>query len=304
MRYRARHVTRYQYEEPVSQCFSEARLTPRSTPRQRVIETKIHVHPDPDTFDRREDYFGNDVASFSVFRIHDRFITTAESVVEVEQPAQHSLPAISWEGARRHLALHPDAESLAAYEFRFGSPFIPAGTELAEYARPTFPPGRPLAEAVQELSHRIHDEFLYQPKSTSIEMPLLEVLRQRRGVCQDFSHVMIGALRSLRLAARYVSGYLRSGDVYQGAGASHAWVAVFIPGYGWLDLDPTNDVLPGEGHVTVAWGRDYGDVTPVRGIALGGGKHSVEVDVSVVPSDHLPPPATPTPDGHRPPDYS
>jgi transglutaminase-like putative cysteine protease len=284
MRYRATHVTRYQYEEPVSQCFSEARVTPRSTPSQRVIETKLHVHPNPGTLERRRDYFGNHVTAFSVFRLHDRFVTTAESIVEVEQPGRQSLPEISWEDARRHLALHPDAESLAAYQFRFGSPFIPAGPELAEYATPTFTPGRALAEAVKELSHRIYEEFQYQPKSTSIEMPLLEVLRHRRGVCQDFSHVMIGALRSLRLAARYISGYLRSGALYQGAGASHAWVSVFIPGYGWLDLDPTNDVLPGVGHVTVAWGRDYGDVTPVKGIALGGGKHSVEVEVTVVPS--------------------
>jgi transglutaminase-like putative cysteine protease len=285
MRYRATHITRYQYEEPVSQCFSEARLTPRSTPWQRVIETRLHVHPDPDNFARREDYFGNDVAAFSVFRLHDCFVTTAESIVEVEAPARRSLPEISWEDARSHLARHADAESLAAYEFRFRSPFIPPGPELADYAKPTFTPERPLAEAVQELSHRIYEEFLYQPKSTSIEMPLLEVLRKRCGVCQDFSHVLIGALRSLGLAARYVSGYLRSGALYQGAGASHAWVAVFIPGYGWLDLDPTNDVRPAEGHVTVAWGRDYGDVTPVKGIALGGGRHSVEVDVQVIPME-------------------
>jgi transglutaminase-like putative cysteine protease len=134
---------------------------------------------------------------------------------------------------------------------------------------------------VQELSRRVHDEFLYRPKSTTIDMPLAEVFRNRQGVCQDFSHILIGALRSFRLAARYVSGYLRSNVEYQGTEASHAWVSVFLPGYGWLDLDPTNNVIPSQGHVTVALGRDYGDVTPVKGVALGGETQTVEVEVKV-----------------------
>jgi transglutaminase-like putative cysteine protease len=145
-------------------------------------------------------------------------------------------------------------------------------------------PGRPLAEAAREMATRINKDFKYKPKSTSIHMPLLNVFELRRGVCQDFAHIMIGALRTCRLAARYVSGYLRSGANLQGSEASHAWVSVFIPGYGWLDLDPTNDVIPSAGHVTVAWGRDFGDVTPVKGITLGGGKHSVEVEVTVRPA--------------------
>ena len=160
-------------------------------------------------------------------------------------------------------------------------PSSAAAPELAEFARPTFTPRRPLVEALKELSHRIYSEFRYQPKSTSIKTPLLEVLRNRQGVCQDFAHVMIGALRSLRLAARYTSGYLRSSPGNQGAEASHAWVSAFVPGSGWLSFDPTNDVMPSDGHVTLAWGRDYGDVTPVSGIAVGGGSHSVEVEVSV-----------------------
>ena len=193
------------------------------------------------------------------------------------------MPSISWEEARELLAAPADAPTLEAYEFIFDSPFVAAAAKLAEYARPSLTPGRPLAEAARELSTRIFTDFRYKPKSTSIDMPLLDVFQLRRGVCQDFTHIMIGALRSCRLAARYVSGYLRSGANLQGAEASHAWLAVFIPGHGWLDLDPTNNAIPSDGHVTVAWGRDFGDVTPIKGVSLGGGKQTVEVAVSVRP---------------------
>jgi transglutaminase-like putative cysteine protease len=280
MQYRATHVTRYLYEEPVSQCLSEARLAPRTLAYQSVRGFQLEVEPPPAVFEQHTDYFGNSVATFTVLRPHDRFVTSASSLVEV-LPRTEPLPEIAWEQVRASLAIHDTPESLEAYEFVFDSPFVAASPELAAYAAPAFTGGRPLADAVIELCHRIHGEFRYQPKSTHIETPLREVLKQRCGVCQDFTHVMIGALRSLHLAARYVSGYLRSGANYQGAEASHAWVAVFIPGYGWLSVDPTNDVIPSEGHVTLAWGRDYGDVTPVKGIALGGGGHTVQVEVRV-----------------------
>jgi transglutaminase-like putative cysteine protease len=153
--------------------------------------------------------------------------------------------------------------------------------QLSDYARQVFAPKRPLMDAVQDLTHRIHEDFKYLPKSTSIDIPLAEVLRKRRGVCQDFAHVMIGVLRSVRLAARYVSGYVRPGAKIQGAQASHAWVGVFVPGQGWIDFDPTNDVMVSDSHITLAWGRDYGDVTPVKGFTLGGGGQTVEVEVYV-----------------------
>ena len=165
----------------------------------------------------------------------------------------------------------------------FESTLVPLGPELATFAKPSFPPGQDLATAVIDLSHRIYTEFLYKPKSTSIETPLVHILRARTGVCQDFAHLMIGAVRSLHLAARYVSGYLRSGEDVTGSEASHAWVSVFVPGFGWLDIDPTNDVLPSEGHITLAWGRDYGDVPPVKGVSLGGGGQKIEVEVKVKP---------------------
>jgi len=282
MRYQAVHVTTYRYEAPVAQCLSEARLIPRSFPRQRVLETKLEIDPAPAVMEHRIDYYGNEVATFSIFRTHDRFSVKATSVVEVDPVSKDTLPQITWEEARAHLSLNPDEDSLAAFEFVFDSPFVAASPRLAAYGAPSFTPGRPLVDAVTELSRRIHKEFSYKPKSTSIDMPLEEVLKRRRGVCQDFAHIMIGVIRSHHLAARYVSGYLRSGKDFLGSEASHAWVSVFIPGHGWLDLDPTNNVVPSEGHLTLAWGRDYGDVTPVKGISLGGGGQTVDVDVRVV----------------------
>ncbi len=284
MRYLVSHLTRYRYQTSVSQCVSEARITPRVLARQKVIETRIQIDPEPVVLETRKDYFGNDVTGFSVFRPHEKLTATAQSVVEVEpRDAAAAMPSISWEEARELLAAPADAPTLEAYEFIFDSPFVAAAAKLAEYARPSLTPGRPLAEAARELSTRIFTDFRYKPKSTSIDMPLLDVFQLRRGVCQDFTHIMIGALRSCRLAARYVSGYLRSGANLQGAEASHAWLAVFIPGHGWLDLDPTNNAIPSDGHVTVAWGRDFGDVTPIKGVSLGGGKQTVEVAVSVRP---------------------
>jgi transglutaminase-like putative cysteine protease len=287
MVYQATHITRYRYQSPVSQSQSEARLTPRTFPGQRLDEFRIHIQPEPAVLEHRKDYFGNDVTSFAVFKTHEQFSATATSIVEVEARPWQALPTISWEATRDRVAGHgdgePDSAMLDPYEFVFDSPYVAAGPELGDYARPSFPAGRPVADAVTELSHRIHAEFRYAPKSTSIDMPLLEVLGNRRGVCQDFAHIMIGALRSLRLPARYVSGYLRSGAAYLGAGASHAWVSVYVPGSGWMDFDPTNDVRPSDGHVTLGWGRDYGDVTPVKGVALGGGEQIVEVEVRVEP---------------------
>jgi transglutaminase-like putative cysteine protease len=201
--------------------------------------------------------------------------------VEVKPQGGEIFSSPAWEAVRDLLALPLEADSIAASEFIFDSPYISALPELREYARPTFAPGRPLLSALEDLTRRIHDEFAYQPQSTSIDTPLLEVLRNRRGVCQDFAHVMIGCLRSLGLAARYVSGYIRSDSRFQGAAASHAWVQVFDPANGWLSFDPTNNMMPSDSHITLAWGRDYGDVTPVKGLTRGGGGQSVEVEVEV-----------------------
>ncbi len=285
MIYQATHITRYLYDQPVSQCLSEAHLRPRAFPGQKLHTSRVRVQPEPAVFEQRKDYFGNDVHTFAVLRSHDQLTTTAISVVEVAPVAPASEPDMPWESVRDLLADQPDEASLHALEFTFSSPYAPTGPEFSKFIQPLFKPGRPLLEAAEDLSHYIHETFKYAPKSTSIDMPLGNILRGRKGVCQDYAHIMIAAMRSLRLSARYVSGYLRSGANFQGAEASHAWVAVYSPGNGWVSFDPTNDVMPSDGHVTLAWGRDYGDVTPLKGVTLGGGGQTVEVEVQVRPID-------------------
>jgi transglutaminase-like putative cysteine protease len=280
MLYHVTHTTRYLYQMPVSHCLNEVRLTPRSVSGQNVREASIRVDPSPAFMHQRKDYYGNEVTSFEVLERHDRLEAIADNVVEV-LPRVESLAPISWEEARDLTMDESDPVRIGASEFIYHSPYVPAAPQLSDYARQVFAPKRPLLEAVQDLTHRIHEDFKYLPKSTSIDIPLSEVLRKRRGVCQDFAHVMIGVLRSVRLAARYVSGYVRPGPKIQGAQASHAWVGVFVPGQGWIDFDPTNDIMVSDSHITLAWGRDYGDVTPVKGFTLGGGGQTVEVEVYV-----------------------
>jgi transglutaminase-like putative cysteine protease len=283
MLYRARHTTLYRYEAPVSQCLSEMRLTPRALPWQGVVERSIVTEPAPASVDERKDYFGNSVSLISILEHHDRFTTVATSIVQVDPRPSAPESSMAWEDVRDDVAALRSAETIEAIEFVFDSPFVKTGAELRAFGADSFVPHRPLLAAAADLSHRIHEQFTYRPTVTTVDTPVLETLRTRRGVCQDFAHVMIGVLRSIGVPARYVSGYLRSGANYEGAEASHAWVSVFLPEVGWIDFDPTNDVMPGSGHITLAWGRDYGDVAPVKGVALGGGKQHVEVTVRVDP---------------------
>lgn len=284
VRYKTAHVTRYTYDNPVSQCQTEVRLRPRQNGRQVLENWSLKIEPEPVSVNQRTDYFGNEVHCFSVLEPHDRLTITSTSRLELTPPAK-LLPSITapWESVRDQLATPHTQELLEASEFRWESPFIPWLPALRSYAKPIFAPGRPIVEAAEELTHRIYTEFEYSPKATSIDTPLAEVLKLKQGVCQDFAHLMIGALRALGLSARYVSGYLKSGTQYTGAEASHAWVSVFVPGNGWVDFDPTNDMMPGTGHVTLAWGRDYADVSPVKGVTMGGGEQMVEVEVRVAP---------------------
>ena len=284
MLYEVTHTTRYHYEAPVSQCLNEVRLTPRELPTQSVKMSSLEVVPTPAFVYRRKDYFGNNVSTFGVYETHENLTATATSVVDVGPggPVDNGTQT-AWNVVRDSIASHASKECLEASEFVYESAYVPVSSDLAAYAGEVLGENRPLMDVVLDLSHRIHEDFKYEPLSTSIDVPLADVLRNRHGVCQDFAHVMIGALRSQRLAARYVSGYVRSGRDVQGAQASHAWVSVFFPEVGWLDFDPTNDVMPSESHVTLAWGRDYGDVTPVKGVTLGGRGQSVEVEVYVKP---------------------
>jgi transglutaminase-like putative cysteine protease len=282
---RAIHTTTYLYGAPVSVCHTEAHLSPRSHRRQRVIEHSLSIHPEPQSVTVRWDYFGNGVTSFSIDAPHEKLTIESRSLVDLESDAPPDpLLTPAWELARDEVSRFESEDTFDACQFVFESPHIPRGPDFAAYAKPSFGANRPLLDATLDLCHRIFTEFHYDRRATTISTPLAEVLTSRRGVCQDFAHFMIACLRSLGLAARYVSGYLRSRGGSIGAEASHAWISVFCPGFGWLDLDPTNDVMPGASHLTLAWGRDYSDVTPVKGVALGGGKQIIKVAVEVAPA--------------------
>jgi transglutaminase-like putative cysteine protease len=289
LRYDIVHVTEYAYTDPVPLCHNVARLRPRDTERQTCLRHELTVSPAPAILRDYRDLYGNRVASFSVQNPHHKLTVTARSEVEVAAPAGAvGLFPTSWEEAVAILAGGRDPVARAAKAFVFESPQIRHDPELARYAEPSFAPGRPLTDALLDLTRRIHDDFRFVNGATTVGTPVLEVFRQRQGVCQDFAHLEIACLRSLGLAAGYVSGYIVTepppGQPRQvGADASHAWVSAFVPGSGWLDVDPTQGTLADEGHITVAWARDYDDVAPLKGILLGGRQQSLRVAVDVVP---------------------
>ena len=287
MVYRVTHITSYRYSQAVSICHNEARLTPRSTSHQKLLRSQLLVEPAVATHDRGVDYFGNGVHWFSLQEAHTHLDVTAVSEVDIS-PFQAPASALSaaWESARDRLREDRTPEGLAAYELVFESPHVRFDADLVAYAQASFPRGRPLLEAVLDLTRRIYTEFQYQPGSTTVATPLREVLRARRGVCQDFAHLQIGMLRSLGLAARYVSGYVYNAPKddaprLTGGDASHAWVSVYCPDFGYVDFDPTNGSIPSDEHVTLAWGRDFSDASPLKGVILGGGEHTVSVSVDV-----------------------
>jgi transglutaminase-like putative cysteine protease len=273
-------------------CQNLAHLIPRTTPWQRCTYCRLTVRPAPAEVRRRTDYFGNAVQDFSIHKRHRSLRVSAASKVDVTARAPIVADAgLAWDVLCETVRRCATRSDLDAYQFCFPSRHVCLADELADYARPSFPPGRPLWDAVTELNARVHADFTYDPQATELETPCLDVFRQRRGVCQDLAHVLIGCLRSLGLPARYVSGYLRTESPpgkprLVGADASHAWLAVYGGGAaGWRDLDPTNNVIPSVDHITVAWGRDYADVAPIRGVFVGGGQHRISVSVDVTPLD-------------------
>jgi transglutaminase-like putative cysteine protease len=288
MIYRVSHTTTYEYRTPVTLCHNVAHLTPRDCPRQRCQETSLSVTPSPAVENAHLDYFGNPVVFFTVQEPHQKLVVMADNMMEVDP----SLPPVasetpSWEEVRDQLQADRSPVGLEAYHFIFDSPYVRASAELAAFATPSFPARRPILEGVLDLAARIHSELQYDTKATTLSTTLSEVLAGRRGVCQDFAHLQIGCLRSLGLAARYVSGYLRTEPAdgkerLVGADASHAWLSFWCPCSGWIDVDPTNNLMPSDQHIVLAWGRDYDDVSPIKGVILGGGDHSVAVSVDVV----------------------
>lgn len=293
--YRVVHLTRYRYESLVAVAQQLLHLTPRALPWQPLLAHRIEIDPVPSEISEHLDYFGNPVCHVVLAAPHDRLSVQAESELRVE--ARGGVAAVqgspAWESARAALRAPDVAPLLEAAEFVFESPHIRFSAALAAYAQPSFPAGRPLLEGVLDLNRRIHADFAFDPSATSVSTPLSEVLELRRGVCQDFAHLMTGCLRVLGLAARYVSGYILTAPApgharLVGADASHAWVSVFCPAAGWVDFDPTNDLIVDNEHITLAWGRDFADVAPMRGVILGGGEQELEVGVSVTRSDPVP----------------
>lgn len=297
------HLTAYRYASPVDLAQHLACLRPREDAgRQRLLAHALTVEPEPDHQVHGLDAWGNAQVHLELARPHEALAVRARSVVEVQAPRPESLgPDLPWEEVREagryRGQVAPAWADALVWAARHPSPFLPAAAladpGLAGYARASFRPGRPLREAARELMHRIHADFRYAPASTEVNTPVLDVLARREGVCQDFAHLMIAMLRSLGLAAAYISGYLLTQPPegqprLVGADASHAWLALACPrpggGGGWLELDPTNDQEPALAHVRLACGRDYGDVTPLRGVIRGGGSHTLSVQVTTRPA--------------------
>lgn len=296
MKYHIVHKTWYKYVELAPVCHNLVHLAPRTTPFQKCLEYKLDVDPAPDFVICRDDYFGNRTEHFSIEGAHNQLDIVAESVVEVSAtaaPDPNDSP--TWEscvpkslnvGANGRA--HETREPLL-WHYTFLSPHVPVYSELNEYAAPSFLPGRSIVAALADLTDRIHNDFQFDTRATTVDTPLIEVIRLRRGVCQDFAHLAAGCLRAMGLAARYVSGYRRTTPPpgtarLVGADASHAWCSCWCGPLGWIDLDPTSNGFVGDSHVTIAWGRDYGDVCPIQGVFVGGGEHHIGVSVDVAPA--------------------
>lgn len=289
MRFDITHNTRYEYEQFVSSCINLAHVLPRNTKTQNCISSQLLINPLPVSTTERTDYFGNRSCHFSIEQDHQILEVTARSLVEIQ-------PNNDWSGldfgntcqqVRERLQQSDDKETLLAREFVLDSPLIAHNQQLHNYAAPLFSDSRPFLSAVRELNQKINADFTYDPSFSDVSTPLIEVFEHRRGVCQDFAHLAIGCLRALGYPARYVSGYLETlpppGQVkLEGSDESHAWFAVYSPGEGWFELDPTNNIAAQDQHIVTAWGRDYSDVAPIRGVIFGGGEnHELKVSVNV-----------------------
>jgi transglutaminase-like putative cysteine protease len=290
--YEVTHRTAYRYDDEVTGSYGRAHLTPREAPGQRLRSGRIEVTPHPELITERVDWFGNRCTYLEVHRPHTELVVTAVSVVEVSRAAADLATLDRWTVGQaaldwRGVGVAPEVV-LDAVDFVLPSAQVEPGPQLRSYAAPVLPPERPLGEALADLVHRIHTDLAYVPGATSVTTSLPEVLARREGVCQDFAHLAVGCLRLAGLPARYVSGYLETEPPpgrpkLQGSDASHAWFSVLVPELGWVDLDPTNDQPADARYVVTAWGRDYTDIPPLKGVIFTESSHStLSVGVDVV----------------------
>jgi len=290
MRYHVTHVTKYAYGSPVSLSHNQNRLRPRVLAFQSVADAVVSIYPEPRTSQRWIDSFGNETEFFSIEHSHREMIVTASSEVNRTQPLVDGLGLASWEEIVLQFTVRQTAQARLDSQFCFDSRYAKRSQMAYDYAVKSFVPDRSIIECVSDLTQRIFKEFEYDPDATHVSTPTLEVLEGRRGVCQDFAHVQIACLRSIGIPCRYVSGYLlthaaEGKEKLVGSDASHAWISVYMGDGHWVDFDPTNNLIPSVEHVTIGWGRDYGDVCPVQGVLIGGGNTFLSVSVDVKPVD-------------------
>ena len=288
MIYDVSHRTTYRYSAPVAQSQHIVHMSPRAVERQRIKGHTLLIEPAPTIRTEREDYFGNRVVLFDIEQDHTELIVQARSTIGVTAPKKVDRAAAPpWEEVVKRIADPRAGLDMDIARYACASKNTYPTPDIAAYARPSFQPGRSVLEAAWDLVERIYDDFTFDQTATDVSTPVTQVLQQRRGVCQDFSHLALACLRAMRISARYVSGYILTRPPpgvtrLAGADASHAWISAWCPGLGWVDADPTNNLLPGDRHLTVAWGRDFGDVSPIRGVAVGGGDHELKVAVDVL----------------------
>lgn len=290
-RYRVRHVTRYTYDDVLEACYNRGLLQPRDVPGQVVISSEVVATPPSEVVTTHLDYFGNPSVYLECRTPTRELVVAATSVVEVDRPVPDLAALDAWTVSAAADELARTTDPVEWVEFTLPSPLVALGPAVRAYAADVLAPGRPLGEAVGALVHRIHHDFRYAQGATSVRTTLAELLDLRQGVCQDFAHLAVGCLRAAGLPARYVSGYLETApppgrEKLQGADATHAWAAVAVPGGTWVDLDPTNDHLTDSRYIVTAWGRDFSDVSPLRGVVFteaGSSSLTVEVDVDPLP---------------------
>lgn len=288
MHYLVTHTTEYLYHHPVSLCHNIARIIMRDTEAQHCKKPEITISPKPDVVQEYQDFYGNNLLYFAIQQEHKSLSVTVETMVEKRQDSSLMVNLYgntSWEQAKT-LLMQPGVENFEARQYIPFTEITLATPEIVEYTLESFPPGRSIFDASQNLMNRIYNDFEFKSGFTTVATPLREVIKARKGVCQDFAHLAVACIRSVGLPARYISGYLETippegKEKLVGVDASHAWFSVYIPQSGWIEFDPTNNVIPGNQHLTIGWGRDYDDVSPLKGVILSSGPHRLRVAVDV-----------------------